>query len=287
MFSPKAARILAVTAFVAALALGVAALGDGATGRATAPFRIHLPALSNDEYHAPVTTTPSPSPTATATATPTATPGTPSPYTVTLTAGQGFRFEPPAITTDGHDLYWNGASLLPAGGAAIQRLADFRLPPPTDGYSTLPLVPKAGDAFAFKLPPRDGSGPAPRATLGVSSVAGSITFTWRYFGRETCDGAHATIIALDKTAQLVTVQGAGDMTGWKLVTMIFQHEIFTFPAGWLLNGTAQIRADTVQFHPTTTMVWWTQTPLWTAGVRNDVRLYNCEGTLVQTWVDGQ
>ncbi len=281
MLTRKAARLVVAATFLAGLVVAVAALGSGATGRAAGfPFRVHVPALSNDEYHAP-TAPPSSSPTSPPSS-------TPSGNTVTLQAGRGFIFEPPTVSTDDRDVWWNGRELVPATGAAVQRVDGLDGLPPVGGYGGALVVPAPGNVFAFRLTPRPGNGRVPFAKLAVRHVAGGvITFDWRYYPGEPCEGTRATIVALNKGAQVITVQGAGDMTGWKIVSLATKPFSFSFPAAWVLNGSAQVQSAVAQFPPSPTRLWWSSLPTWDPGRNDDAQLFNCEGTLVQTFDDGQ
>lgn len=287
-----------MTAGMALAATALASAG-GVSGQAATPpygaglaYRAIAPQVANDEWHAPVTTTPAP----TTTPSPTPTPTTPSGYTVTLNPETGFIFEPPATISSGaYDTWWSGGRLVVPAGAGIQYLGNFadvsEVPaPPVDGYSSLPVLPGPGDGFALKLGPRGSTGYAPHAKIWVhrdSPAGGSITFDWRYYAGEPCNGTHATITALDKPGQVVTVQGSGDMTGWKVVSAQPKPIPFSFPAGWVLTGSVQIKAATAPFPPSATQLFWQGLPVWNQGTRNDAQLYNCEGTLVQTYEDHQ
>lgn len=262
-------------------------------------FRAFVPMVANDEYHAPVT--PTVTVTTTSTNAPTTTPTTPA-NTLTLEAGRGFIFEPPQVTTSERDVWWNGIQFVPANGVGMKKLGKFESlaevgEPPRDGYSSLLIEPEPGDAVAFRLRPEAETGYTPFALIWVhpdspvSSGGHSIRFTWRYYPGEPCGGTEATIIELNKllagTYQYVTIQGAGDMTGWKIVSVQPKPYTYHFPDGWMLNGTAEVRSATAQFPPTADALWWSHLPTWNMGADNDAQLYNCEGTLVQTFDDDQ
>ncbi len=298
----KLAWIAAASGVLAGLAAIAFALAtNSSSGQADGlTYRAFAPMLANDEYHPPVTTTATATVTTTqtATATATTTPGN----TLTMQAGRGYIFEPPQVTTGERDVWWNGIQFVPDTGVLMKKLGKFDSfaevgQPPREGYSSSIIAPGPGDAIAFKLRPEAGTGYTPFAVIWVhldspvSSGGHPIKFSWRYYPGEPCEGTQATIVALQKSMaggyQYITLQGSGDMTGWKIVSLQVKPYTYLFPAGWVLNGSTQVRSATAQFAPQANALWWSHLPTWNMGVDNDAELYNCEGTLVQTFDDGQ
>ncbi len=294
------ARVAAASgALFGLVAFALALAGGSSDGHADGlSHRAFVPMVANDEYHAPATSTATTTATVTTTTTATTTPGN----TLTLVPGRGYIFEPPQVTTDERDVWWNGIQFVPAAGVSMKKLGKFDSfievgEPPRDGYSSLLIEPEPGDAIAFKLRPEEGTGYTPFAILWVhpdspNSAGGhEIRLSWRYYPGEPCEGTEAAIVALSKalagTYQYVTIQGSGDMTGWKIVSLHTKPYTFFFPNGWFLNGSAEVRSATPQFAPTADALWWSHLPTWNMGADNDAQLYNCEGTLVQTFDDGQ
>ena len=105
---------------------------------------------------------------------------------------------------------------------------------------------------------------------------------------ETCGGASAEIISLDKTSkpEVVTISGSGDLTGWSLVSVRGQQR-YEFPEGFVLNATVEIQSFTPQFGDSSSMLFWTAGPIWNNSEDDDVDIYDCNGDLVSTFDDGQ
>ncbi len=100
-----------------------------------------------------------------------------------------------------------------------------------------------------------------------------------------CAAATARIVALNKVAEVVTIEGSGNLTGWYLISENGSQRI-DFPAGFVLNGQVTIHSNTPQFPDTATSLWWTGGAVWNNSQSDDALLYNCDGQLVQRFDDG-
>lgn len=100
-----------------------------------------------------------------------------------------------------------------------------------------------------------------------------------------CGPAQAVISALDKSAEVVTISGSGNLTGWRLVSERGNQE-FTFPAGFILTGPVQVVSNAPAFAATPTRLWWSEATLWNNSEDDDAFLYSCSGALVSTFEDG-
>jgi micrococcal nuclease len=101
----------------------------------------------------------------------------------------------------------------------------------------------------------------------------------------TCASSSATVSALDKVLEVVTISGSGNMTGWYLVS-VRGNQRFDFPADFVLNGSVQIRSGTPAFANSATQLWWTDATQWNNTENDDAVLYNCSGQQVSYFDDG-
>lgn len=100
-----------------------------------------------------------------------------------------------------------------------------------------------------------------------------------------CGGTSATITALDKLGERVTVSGTGDMTGWFLISE-GGNQRFDFPSGFMLSGAVQIVSGRDPFAATASSLWWLTSTVWSNTTDDDALLYDCTGKLVQRFDDG-
>ena len=100
-----------------------------------------------------------------------------------------------------------------------------------------------------------------------------------------CGGTRATITALDKLGERVTVSGTGDMTGWFLISE-GGNQRFDFPSGFMLSGAVQIVSGRNPFAATATSLWWVTSTVWSNTTDDDALLYDCTGKLVMRFDDG-
>jgi len=219
-------------------------------------------------------------------------------------AGTGIIFSPFQLGSGDRDVWWNGIEFVPGTGVQMQSLGIFTsasdLPPkPPAAIDGSPVfVPSAGELFAMAFPDRDHAGYTAHALVWVSTVykkqAGGhpIPFSYKYFPGEACGGAHATITALNKQHpnETVVVAGSGDLTGWHLESNYNSGpgvERYEFPDGFQLDGSVTIYSAAAQDDVPLGDLWWTHLPMWDGGHSDDALLFNCEGTLVSTFDDGQ
>ncbi|MFN0146624.1 MAG: hypothetical protein ACKVT1_08945 [Dehalococcoidia bacterium] len=102
----------------------------------------------------------------------------------------------------------------------------------------------------------------------------------------TCGAANATITALDKVGESVSVTGTGNLTGWYLISTN-GNQRFDFPQGFTLAGTVLIRSAVAQFANSSSQLWWTAASQWNNSQNDDAVLYDCLGTARSTFDDGQ
>ncbi len=100
-----------------------------------------------------------------------------------------------------------------------------------------------------------------------------------------CNGATATVTALDKLGEHVYVSGSGLMTGWYLVSEN-GNQRFDFPAGFILNGQVTIVSGRNPFANSATALWWVASTVWNNTDNDDALLYDCTGRLVHRFDDG-
>jgi hypothetical protein len=273
-----------------------------------ANFQIHslVPALAGDDA-AGNQLPPTPSPTPTVAKTPTATPTPqiiPGGTSLTMQAGTGIIFSPFEISAGDRDVWWNGIEFVPGTGVEMQSLGAFTsasdLPsePPANVDGLPVFVPSAGELFALQFPDRQQDGYTAHAFIWVSpaykkqSGGHPIPFSYKYFPGQACGGTTAEVTALNKQHpnETVVVTGRGDMTGWVLESSYNSGpgvERFEFPGGFLLDGTVTIYSAAAVATVPPGDLWWTHLPMWDGGHNDDALLYNCEGTLVSTFDDGQ
>jgi hypothetical protein len=136
------------------------------------------------------------------------------------------------------------------------------------------VVQVANDAAVSPL----ATGPAP--TPVVPQLA-----TPTPFASSACHGTSATITALDKLGEHVTVSGSGDMTGWYLLSEN-GNQRFDFPFGFALNGAVVIDSGRPPFPPSSQNLWWITSTVWNNTADDDALLYDCVGVLAMRFDDG-
>ena len=138
------------------------------------------------------------------------------------------------------------------------------------------IVQVANDAGALPT----GTDPAP-----PQAVSPTPTATPAAYASAACHGTSATITALDKLGEHVSVSGRGDMTGWYLVSQN-GNERFNFPAGFMLIGTVVIDSGRAPFPTTPQNIWWITSTVWNNTADDDAVLYDCVGALAMRFDDG-
>jgi hypothetical protein len=155
----------------------------------------------------------------------------------------------------------------PAGGAGPYRVV-------------LPAVARdSGEAGAGAA-----SSPTVQPTFAVSTPTPTQVLPTPTPGGGAVCGGSATITALDKVNERVTVSGSGNLSGWAIVSTN-GGERFEFPAGFVLNGTVVVQSQRVQAMRDG-QVWWTQEEVWSNAANDDAQLFDCNGVLIQTFDDG-
>lgn len=127
------------------------------------------------------------------------------------------------------------------------------------------------------------STPTATSTVTVTPAPATATATTTSMA---CGGATATIVGVDKasTPEVVTITGAGDLTGWFLIS-VRGNQRYDFPAGFVLTGDVEVLSATPAFADSATKLHWTGSNVWNNSSDDDGELYDCEGTLVSFWDD--
>ncbi len=100
-----------------------------------------------------------------------------------------------------------------------------------------------------------------------------------------CQAATATINALDKVLEYVTVSGSGNLNGWYLISTR-GNQRFDFPANFTLSGSVQVRSGTPFFPNSPSQLWWTSANMWNNSDDDDAILYDCNGQQRSYFDDG-
>jgi hypothetical protein len=66
----------------------------------------------------------------------------------------------------------------------------------------------------------------------------------------------------------------------------FGSQTFTFPNGYVANGTFTVISSTPQFANTQSQLWWTTANIWNNASNDDAALFNCLGQQVDFFDDG-
>ncbi len=206
---------------------------------------------------------------------------------------------PQAVAGGGNPTSTATANASPSATATLPRVATSTptatrtpsaAPSPTPTKPTDPrpfkavIVQLANDANTPNAAPTTPPTVTPPLTTPTSSTA-TATHTPSPAVSAACGGSYATITALDKLGERVTVTGAGRMTGWYLISET-GNQRFDFPAGYMLSGTIQIVSGRDQFSPTSMSLWWIASTVWNNAANDDALLHDCTGNLVQRFDDG-
>jgi hypothetical protein len=148
-------------------------------------------------------------------------------------------------------------------------------PPPT----ATPLPPPVPTATSTPEPPTPtptataASAPAPVAVAPVNS--------------DFCGDASARITDLDKRGppEVVTITGAGDLTGWYLVS-VRGAQRFDFPDGFVLDGSVRVLSGAEPEPDTAGELHWSGQNLWNNAEDDDAELYDCADALASAFDDG-
>lgn len=289
----KFARFQLLALFVAVAVTGVVAFAlSGGSGETAAPeltFKARAALLAADSAEGT-----DPYPTANPTPSPTPSPSpSPSPSPtyiamVTMPTNRAFDFELPGTVVAGGDFQYVAGSLWPTGtamkfaGTNIYSFSNFPAIP-ADGYETDPVDPVVNGGYFFRI----GSGPtASHGEIIVKAIGGSLAFDWRLIP-PACGGSSLVIWETNKGNQYVNLYANGSLAGWYVIS-VNGGERFDFPSPGVpytnnaivqLFGKPSLGAQPFDdFH-----FKWQDTPMLDA--EDDLRVYNCEGTLVQIYED--
>ncbi len=280
---PVSLYFLGAAAVFGVALVAVAAISGrtgGASAAAALANRIPIVMIAADSASGPSTT-----PTATTSPAPTSTPGG-SNQTVSLAAGDGFLFDPPAITRENPDLRWTGQSLVPGQSMGMLRFPgtffgmDELPPPPTSGYLPTTFHPEVGDAFVIQL--TAGVGGSYGEILVTKVSAGTLTFAWRYLP-SYCGGSTAEITRIDRVHQEVWFDAHGELAGWYILTASGSR--FDFPGGIVFDGLVIAFGKHAPFNDNFRQLFWSEQQVLSLTSLDDVFLYDCKGKLVQHRVD--
>ncbi|WP_322795088.1 thermonuclease family protein [Tepidiforma sp.] len=101
----------------------------------------------------------------------------------------------------------------------------------------------------------------------------------------SCGAATARIVSLNKSTEVLVIEGSGNMSGWYVISER-GNQRFDFPQGFVLSGRVEIVSDTPRFTNTATRLWWSDAAIWNNSLDDDALLYDCTGRLVQRFDDG-
>ena len=133
------------------------------------------------------------------------------------------------------------------------------------------------------VPPVATPTPAPTATATSPLRTAAADPAKSYF----CGGGSARITELDKRGppEVVTITGAGDLTGWHLVS-VRRKQRFEFPEGLVLVGSVRVFSGEELEPDTTARPSWTGQNVWNNAEDEAAKLYDCADQLVSTFDDG-
>ncbi len=126
-----------------------------------------------------------------------------------------------------------------------------------------------------------------RIAAAVEEARAASRGLWGACGTGSCTG-DVRITALDKRAEFVRLEGAGDLTGWVLVSArgaATQH--YGFANGFLLAGSVEVVSGVAAFPATPSRLWWTSDTVWSNSDDDNALLYDDGGQLVCEFEDGQ
>ncbi len=133
------------------------------------------------------------------------------------------------------------------------------------------------------VPPVATPTPAPTATATSPLRTAAADPAKSYF----CGGGSARITELDKRGppEVVTITGAGDLTGWHLVS-VRGTQRFDFPEGLVLVESVRVLSGEESEPDTTARPSWTGQNVWNNAEDEVAELYDCADRLVSAFDDG-
>jgi len=120
------------------------------------------------------------------------------------------------------------------------------------------------DSYEFS----SGAAAAQKTTQSPTSTAPEPTMTPNdqptATVSESCSGASAEIIGLDKNGkpEVVTISGNGDLSGWYIVS-VRGTQRYEFPSGFMLNTVVEVQSFTPQFEDSPSKLFWSSSPFGT------------------------
>jgi hypothetical protein len=95
-----------------------------------------------------------------------------------------------------------------------------------------------------------------------------------------CSESTVRIVGLDKAAEIVTLSGVGDLTGWHILSET-GGQAFHFPKGFKMTGAlVQVFSGKPEFGSNETQLWWTPQNVWNNSDPDPAVLY-CQGNVMQ------
>lgn len=95
-----------------------------------------------------------------------------------------------------------------------------------------------------------------------------------------CDQSTVRIVAVDKDREIVTLEGAGDLTGWHIRSER-GGQVYYFPSGFTMNGErVEVISGRPRFGDTPTQLWWDEGNVWNNS-ELDPAVLVCQGNDIQ------
>jgi hypothetical protein len=131
----------------------------------------------------------------------------------------------------------------------------------------------AGTTSSATSETRDAAGEAPTATPTPTATATPTPIP--------CEASTVRITGLDKDGEIVTLEGAGNLTGWH-IRSDRGGQIFYFPDGFMMDGTAavQVFSGRAPFGDTATQLFWEEGNMWNNS-DSDPAVLVCNGNEIQ------
>ncbi len=159
---------------------------------------------------------------------------------------------------------------------------------PTEAPAPTPAPQPAATAAPTPTPvPTATTTPAPTPAPTATATSPPSPAAAAPAESNLCGGASARITDLDKrgTPEVVTITGAGDLTGWHLVS-VRGNQRFDFPDGFVLDGSVRILSGAEPAPDTASQLSWNRQNVWNNAADDDAELYDCAGALVSAFDDG-
>lgn len=156
---------------------------------------------------------------------------------------------------------------------------------PSTPTPTATSTPDGNETPGTATPTSTATQQTPSATPTATTPAATPTPTQN--PDTTCAGGVAEITGLSKSTnpEIVTVTGSGNLGGWSIISTNGEEK-FTFPEGFQLNGSVDIRSGSFATANPPDALLWSKTEVWADGDNDDAYLFNCEGFYRSSFDDG-